>query len=352
MVMKLNWYFDELKTAIEPDPKYKKHAQEADDPVREHLRTDASFADYYANSFLYGSYARSTSIGNIKDVDLVIICNYSKYSSPLTLLEKLRESLVGLYGNASLGDQRRSIRVDEPLPDIPDSKLTLDVIPAIYQNGSDGALWVPDRDKREWTESHPREHMAYTTRLNAASNQGRFVPLAKMMKWWWKHQFELKQPWVESFKRKPKGFWVETMTGEFVDLSKDSYPELIVSVFENAFDSFKNFRSDYKIPELADPGLTGKYIKTSITEDEFAFFLDTLEESLATAREATNAATESRAAEIWQTIFGDMTETSKSLKGTSGGGSLLKSAAVTGGSGGSLRFPDKPVEPKKPGGFA
>lgn len=350
MMMKLNWYFDELKTAIEPDAKYKKHAQEADDPVREYLRTDASFADYYANSFLYGSYARSTAIGNIKDVDLVIICNYSNYSSPLTLLNKLRESLEGLYGNASLGDQRRSIRVDEPLPDIADTELTLDVIPAIYQNGSDGPLWVPDREKREWTASHPREHLAYTTRLNAASNQGRFVPLAKMMKWWWKHQFQIKQPWVESFKRKPNGFWVETMTGQFVDLSKESYPELIVSVFENAFAGFRKFRSDNRIPSLDDPGLAGKTIKTSITEDEFAFFLDTLEESLAVAREAANAVTESRAAELWQAIFGDMAETSKSLKGTSGGGSLLKSAAVTTGS--SLRFPDKPVEPKKPGGFA
>lgn len=346
--MKLNWYFDELKSAIEPDTKYKEYAQKADDPVREHLRTDASFADYYANSFLYGSYARSTAIGNIKDVDLVIICNYSNYSSPLNLLNKLRESLEGLYGNASLGDQRRSIRVDEPLPDIPDLELTLDVIPTIYQNGSDGPLWVPDREKREWTPSHPRGHMAHTTRLNAASSQWRFVPLAKMMKWWWKHQFQVKQPWVESFKRKPKGFWVETMTGQFVDLSGESYPELIVSVFENAFNTFKKFRNDHRIPNLDDPGLAGKSIKTSITEDEFAFFLNTLEESLAIAREAANATTEARAAELWQTLFGDTAETSKSLKGTSGG-SLLKSAAVT--SGNSLRFPNQPVEPKKPGGF-
>lgn len=348
-MMKLNWYFDELKTAIEPDTKYKEHAQKADDPVREHLKSDASFADYYVNSFLYGSYARNTAVGNIKDVDLVIICNYSNYSSPLNLLNKLRESLVGLYDNANLADQRRSIRVDEPLPDIPDSKLTLDVIPAIYQNGSDDALWVPDREKREWTASHPRGHMAYTTRLNAASNGGRFVPLAKMMKWWWKHQFEAKRAWVESFERKPKGFWVETMTGQFVDLSKDSYPELIVSVFENTFGSFRKFRNDYRIPNLEDPGLAGKYIKTSITEDEFAFFLDTLEESLSIAREAANAISESRAAELWQTIFGDTTEISKSLKRTTSG-SLLKPAVVAGDS--TLRFPNKPVEPKKPGGFA
>lgn len=347
-MLKLNWYFDELKSAIEPDTKYKEHAQKADDPVREYLCSDASFSNYYANSFLYGSYARSTAIGNIKDVDIVIICNYSNYSSPLTLLNKLRESLDGLYGNANLGDQRRSIRVDDPLPDIPNSELTLDVIPAIYQNGSDGPLWVPDREKREWTASHPRGHMAYTTGLNSRSNQGRFVPLAKMMKWWWKHQFQIKQPWVESFKRKPKGFWIETMTGQFVDLSKDSYPELIVSVYENAFGNFRKFRNDYRIPNLADPALTGKTIKTSITEDEFAFFLDTLEESLAIAREAANTTSESRAAELWQTIFGDMAEITKSLKGTSSS-SLLKPAAVTSGS--ALRFPDKPVEPKKPGGF-
>lgn len=347
--MKLNWYFDELKAAIEPDEKYKKHAQKADDPVREHLRTHSTFSDRYVSTFLYGSYPRNTAVGNIKDVDLVIICNNSNHSSPLALLNKLRDSLAVLYNDADLGDQRRSIRVDRPLSHISDTELTLDVIPAIYQNGSDGALWVPDREKREWTASNPREHMAYTTRLNTRSNQGRFVPLAKMMKWWWKHQFELKRPWVESFKRKPKGFWVETMTGQFVDLSNDSYPELIVSVFENAFGSFKKFRNDYRIPNLEDPGLPGKSIKTSMTTDEFAFFLDTLEESLAIAQEAANSTSESRAAELWQTIFGGTAEISKSLKGTSSSGSLLKPAAVSSGS--SLGFPDRPVEPKNPGGF-
>jgi predicted nucleotidyltransferase len=347
--MKLNWYFDELKAAIEPDQKYKEQAQKADDPVREHLRTHISFADYHIYTFLYGSYVRNTAIGNIKDVDLVIICNYSNYSSPLILLNKLRDSLAILYGDANLADQRRSIRVDQPLPDTYNSKLTLDVIPAIYQSGSDGALWVPDREKREWTASNPREHMAHTTRLNAASHQGRFVPLAKMMKLWWKYQFEARRPWVESFKRKPKGFWVETMTGQFVNLSKDSYPELIVSVFENAFSNFKRFRIDGKIPNLEDPGLPGKSIKTSMTANEFSFFLDTLEESLTLAQEAANVTSESRAVELWQAIFGTPGEISNSLKGTGDSSSLLKPAAVLSGS--ELRFPDKPLEPKNPGGF-
>ena len=75
------------------------------------------------------------------------------------------------------------------------------------------------------------------------------------------------------------------------------------------------------------------------------FFLDTLEESLAVVQEAANTTSESRAAELWQTIFGDNTEISKSLKRTTNS-SLLKPASVAAGS--ALRFPDKPVEPKKP----
>lgn len=38
--MNLNWYFDDLKSAIEPDTKYKKHAQEADDPVGVAIATE------------------------------------------------------------------------------------------------------------------------------------------------------------------------------------------------------------------------------------------------------------------------------------------------------------------------
>lgn len=345
--MRLNSYFDELRSAIEPDPEYKENAQKADDPVRDHLRDHESFSHRYRNSFLYGSYARNTSVGNIKDVDIVIVCDYSRYSSPLVLLNELRDSLCFLYDDIDLGDQRRSIRVDRPLPDLPGSELTLDVIPAIYQDGPDGPLWVPDREKREWTASHPRGHMSYTTRLNAASYNGRsYVPLAKMMKWWWKHQFESRNPWVESFRRKPKGFWIETMTGQFVDLAKESYPELIVSVFENAYAEFAKFRTTGRIPEINDPAIDEKKIKTSITEDEFEFFLDCLQESMETAREAEQTNSESRAVELWNKLFGQTPEITKSLKKKN---ALLKPAYASAAP--QLRFPNKPIEPNKPGGF-
>lgn len=345
-MVNLAGYFEELRSAIEPDSKYQKHAQKADDPVREHLRTHNSFADRHVNTFLYGSYPRDTAVGNIKDVDIVVVTNYTTHASPIDVLDKLKGSLGYLYRGPDLADQRRSIRVDRPLPEIPDATLTLDVIPAIYQGRPDGPLWVPDRDKRTWIPSHPRGHMAHTSSLNSRSHQGRyFVPAVKMMKWWWKRQFELKRPGVESHRRKPKGFWIETMAGQYADLSKQSYPELIASLLANAFGAFKAFRTSGRIPDLKDPGLDGGVIKTSITEEEFAFFLNTLEESLDTAREALGTYSESRAQELWQKLFGSKAEIAASLKG---GGSLLKPAAAPGG----LRFPDRPVAPRDPGGFA
>lgn len=345
-MLKMTNCFDEFRKTIEPEKKRKKEAQAADDPVREHLETHESFAARHVSTFLYGSYKRNTAVGDIKDVDIVVVTNYTTDDDPVDVLDELKDSLAELYDEPDLADQRRSIRVDRPLPDVPDSELTLDVIPASYQGEPDDPLWVPDRDKKIWVLSHPQGHMQYTSDLNAQSYYGHsFVRLVKMMKWWWKYQFECKQADTEAHKRKPKGFWIEVMTGEYADLSKESYPELIVSLLENAFDAFEPFREDGNIPVLKDPGLEDETIKTSMTEEEFTFFLDTLEESLGWAQQALNASSEREASEYWRKCFGDCFLLAKDDEEKS---SLLSPAVTPDG----LRFPDKPVRPRKPGEFA
>ncbi len=347
-------YFDKLRRAIEPDEKVKQHAQKADDPVREHLEDHESFADRHVTTFLYGSYKRYTAEGDIKDVDVVVVTNYTTEDDPLIVLEELKDSLTELYEEADLADQRRSIRVDRPLPDVPDTKLTLDIVPAIYQDADDpdGPLWVPDRDKECWIPTHPKGHIAYSNELsNGSKLENGFVRLTKMMKWWWKYQFEQRKPGVAGHERKPKGFWIEVMTGEYADLSKGSYPELIVALLENAFSRFKSFRLTGIVPTLPDPGLryyhdrTYRTIKTSMTKDEFGFFLDVLEESLGWAREARDAASERIASEYWQIFFGEKFPLAPEDR-TAGG--LLSAAVAPSG----LSFPDRPVVPRKPGGFA
>jgi hypothetical protein len=343
---KLDAQFEELRSAIEPAKARKKEARKADDPVREHLESHDSFAEHHIATFLYGSYRRRTAICDIKDVDLVVVTNFTTDDAPVDVLNVLKESLSDLYDGADLADQRRSIRVDRPLPDDPDSELTLDVIPAIYQDEAGGPLWVPDREKKTWVESHPQGHIDNTSALNADSHEGRsFVRLSKMMKWWWQYQWERSNRYGASDTRKPKGFWIEVMCGEFADLGKQSYPELILALLENAFAEFESFRESGVMPELPDPGLPEQTIKTSMTDDEFSSFLDVLEQALIDARAAVDAKTEREAAKHWRKLFGDKfplpAEESKSS-------SLLKPAAVPTG----LSFPAKPLIPSKPAGFA
>ena len=99
------------------------------------------------------------------------------------------------------------------------------------------------------------------------------------------------------------------------------------------------------MPELPDPGLSGHTVKTSMTDAEFTLFLEVLEQALNNARAAADATTERRAAQWWQKLFGDKlpvpTEEAKSA-------SLLKAAAVPA----PLSFPNKPLIPSKPAGFA
>jgi Second Messenger Oligonucleotide or Dinucleotide Synthetase domain len=338
--------FDEFRKTIEPNGRVQKIAQAADDPVREQLEGHRSFAKRHVTTFLYGSYKRHTAEGDIKDVDLVVVTNFTTKDDPIDVLEELWDSLADLYEEPDLAEQRRSIRVDRPLPEIAGCKLTLDVIPAIYQGKPDGPLWVPDREKERWVASHPRGHIASTTERNARSYQGcMFVPLVKMMKHWWKYQFEHRYAGAEAHKRKPKGFWIEVMAGQYTDLSKQSYPELVVSLLEKAFSKLKTFRTDGKIPELEDPGLKHQTIKSSITGEEFRFFLRTMEESLMWAKEALHADSERSASEWWQKVFGPSfpltEETNKSV-------GLLGAAVRPGG----LSFPNRPILPPKPQGFA
>jgi hypothetical protein len=165
------------------------------------------------------------------------------------------------------------------------------------------------------------------------------------MKHWWKYQFERGHAGAEAHKRKPKGFWIEVMTDQYTDLSKQSYPELVSSLLENAFSKLKKFRTDGKIPELDDPGLKHQTIKTSITGEEFRLFLRTMEESLDWAKKALHATDERRASEYWRKVFGlDFPLVDDTGKGMS----LLSPAVKPSG----LRFPDRPVFPQKPQGFA
>ena len=90
---KLNSLFAQYLSNIEPDDDAVTYAQEAHKPVRNCLEKDDAFSKYVESTFLYGSYRRRTAVGDIKDVDIVVLTNFDttdEANSPQKVLRKLK----------------------------------------------------------------------------------------------------------------------------------------------------------------------------------------------------------------------------------------------------------------------
>ena len=283
---KLDSLFEKFLSNINPNADAVAYAIEAHWPVREFLENDKDFGQYFVDSFLYGSYKRHTAVGSIKDVDIVILTNFDPdcdEHTPDKVLRKLKSALAKHYGNPENPEyQRRSIRINQPLPNRKDCEMTLDIIPAIAVNGDEKPLRVPDRETKDWIWSHPKAHITHSSELNRDENsEGRFIPLVKILKWWWKYQCTVIQPKVE--RPKPKGFWIEVLTGENLDTSQHFYADHFIAVLENISTKYSGFG---RVPDLRDPGLQGEYVNTNMTLEEFSVFLQAVTESLELAKQA------------------------------------------------------------------
>jgi SMODS domain-containing protein len=297
---KLESQFNDFLSNIEPDSKAVKYAKKAHEPLREYLSKDEEFGEHFVDSFLYGSYKRHTAVGDIKDVDIVILTNFSEENKPNDVLKKLKSALARYYKDPENPEyQRRSIRVNDPLPDS-DIEMTLDVIPAILITDDESPLKVPDREAGKWVWTNPKGHIKYTSDLNKDNvSNGRFVPLVKIFKWWWRYQCEENQPDVE--RPKPKGFWLECLTGENFDMAKNSYADHFGALLHNVYIKYKDVKN---VPELCDPGLKNEKIETTMTKAEFLKFMKILKNSLDLAVAAINMEDDSESSEEWRKVFG------------------------------------------------
>lgn len=302
---KLNDLFDAFLSNINPDEEAINYAVDAHLPIRECLEKTDEFKEYVEGSFLYGSYRRHTAVGDIKDVDIVLLTNFDiedDKNTPRKVLRKLKDALARCYDDPENPQyQRRSIRIDDPLPDNDEVEMTLDIIPAVVITDEDSPLKVPDRDVEKWIWSHPRGHLKRTTEGNEYEySKGRFIPLVKIMKWWWKYQCGIRQPDVE--RPKPKGFWVECLTLESFDKDQTAWADHFIAVLENVSEKYSDVDD---VPELQDPGLENETIKTNMSMEEFDVFMEAVNESLEMATLARDATDNLKSSELWKDIFGD-----------------------------------------------
>ena len=131
------------------------------------------------DSFLTGSYRRSTMIAPLTeaDVDVFVVLDPKHYSAngQQALLDEVRRVLRKTYTRTpeiSPNGQAVTIRFDD---------FKIDVVPGFNRQG--GGFLIPDAQANRWISTDPKKHVELWTASNKIHN-GNLVPLIKMIKGW------------------------------------------------------------------------------------------------------------------------------------------------------------------------
>ena len=131
------------------------------------------------DSFLTGSYRRSTMIAPLAeaDVDVFVVLDPKHFSANCqqALLEELKRVLRKTYTRTpeiSPNGQAVTIRFED---------FKMDVVPGFNRKG--GGFLIPDAQAGRWISTDPKNHVELWTASNKVHN-GDLVPLIKMIKSW------------------------------------------------------------------------------------------------------------------------------------------------------------------------
>ena len=328
-----NARFLEFLQDIEPSPTTVSAASSAHKALREFLRSHDTFKEKHVDTFLAGSYRRDTAIRPRTengvtarpDVDIFVVTNHTTADTPDTVLDLLEKTLREGYDTVKR--QRRSISVTT-------GGVDMDVVPLI--EGSAGNYFlIPDCDLKDWVATNPPKHTEWTTQVNEQAS-GRFKPLAKIMKWWRRLH--------PTTGKHPKGFVLECITAECMDFQETHYGLLFVKALEGIVSRYYPWMALNQVPTVSDPGVPGSSITRDISYEDVRSFYDQVEKHAKTARQALYEENPDEMTRLWREVLGARFPATKDVQE---GGLLAAPASAP-----PLLFPDHPVKPNKPAGFA
>lgn len=181
MATTVNQAFQEFKARLEITGLQTSTVSTRQNSVRAVVATGMDVAD----SFLGGSYSRSTLISPLSeaDVDVFFVLN-SKYfhhynsgqnGGQAGLLDLLKRTLLKTYTRTpdiSRNGQAVTIRFED---------FAVDVVPAFHRQG--GGFLIPNSIAKSWLSTDPKKHIEILAAANEAHN-GNLVPMIKMIKAW------------------------------------------------------------------------------------------------------------------------------------------------------------------------
>jgi hypothetical protein len=303
-VLAVPHHFAELRKNIEPPKHRREAAATIPAQVRDFLKDSTDFLTEDPHSRLTGSYARSTAIHGIKDVDFVVFVAVENGEDPDP--EEILDSLYGILqdlpealerpGSAQiLRRQRRSVHVQ-----FDEEDFHLDVVPTWLKHGIEEPLWVPDREWSRWVQSHPLGYGDALSELNAETG-GKAVPLVKLFKHWRTVQMQ---------RRRPKSYWLEALVYRhlskgWVTTDRKSYAELFTDLLRSIRDDFQTDFDSSVVPEIPDPMLEHD-IAFNWEWEAFKAFMTRLNESIGWAERALAKDRDELddAIALWQKVFG------------------------------------------------
>lgn len=328
--------FQDLLRDIEPSPTTKSNASSAHWALREYLADHVEFKKLHINTFLSGSNARDTAIRprtvggktSKPDIDIIVVTNHTRADKPANVLRLLRRTLAAAY---TLDDKphERSVGVVT-------TAVEMDVVPIIAPAGMNGTLYLPDKRLENWIVTNPPGHTTWATGINKKAD-GRFKPLVKLTKWW-----RRENPTISG---RPKGFVIECIVAECMSYSEKNYPELFVGTLEAIVNKYALYAALGQVPWIADPSVPGSSVTARLSFPAFEGFYKKVKAHAALGRQALGESDDEKALALWRLMFGErFPESGKRAVANS----LLSPAAAPS----AFTFPDRPVVPKKPGGFA
>ena len=295
-------YFEKFVSNVQPSDERVAAISESHTTIRKHLLEDAKLKFPITDSLLSGSYARHTSIDPIKDADIILILEENKISvdkktpNPRHVLEDLKTALDDFYDEVNLETQRRSIQVF-----LPEDDVRMDIVPSVAPNGKEEKLNVPDYKQGEWIKSHPYEHITFATNKNK-DNGGRFVRVAKAMKWW-KSEKLIKE-------KAPKSFLLEVIVAYNMGSKASNLCEAFAGTLKNILSAYKTNRQNGTLPKVPDPALPADNdlaVTCGWTVNDFIYFYDQVLLLSDVAERANNAETsKDNTIKLWQSVLGNV----------------------------------------------
>ena len=286
--MELNSYFSGLLGSIEPNPTSVTTAKTAHETLRSQLQKDDEASEADPDSYLTGSYGRSTAIKDIEDVDIIVMIDLDHTKTAPEIVVAWIQSVLQKY-YTKVRAQGRSVGVTTT------SGFDLDVVPSVAMSHRQGPLWIPDRDAGMWVATNPKGQIAFGVNRNDAT-EGYYKHLVKIMKHW--------RDRLTPSSSRVKSYILESLVAENIRTKPASYGHGVQQILQGIETSYTPYVMAKIVPTVFDPGYPTVNVAKRWKFEEFSTFMERVKECRAVADAALAESDQDSSIALWRRLFG------------------------------------------------